>query len=78
MKEKIKQILSENVDELSNGTIDDNLQLIAGGYIDSFDIINLISEFEDIFDVAIPIDEIDLSQFDTVNSIEELIVNLKK
>ncbi|MCC8068319.1 MAG: acyl carrier protein [Ruminococcus sp.] len=78
MKEKIKQILSENVDELSNATIDDNLQLIAGGYIDSFDIINLISEFEDIFDVAIPIDEIDLSQFDTVNSIEELIVNLKK
>lgn len=78
MKEIIKQILSENVDDLADCEIEDNLQLIAGGYIDSFDIINLISEFEQKFDVDIPIDEIELSQFDTINSIEALINNLKK
>ncbi len=77
MKEDIKAILIENVEDLENCEIDDNLQLIAGGYIDSFDIINLISEFEQKFDVTIPIDEIELSQFDTVNTIEALISSLK-
>lgn len=77
MKEDIKAILIENVEDLEDCEIDDNLQLIAGGYIDSFDIINLISEFEQKFDVTIPIDEIELSQFDTVNTIEALISSLK-
>ncbi len=77
MKEDIKAILIENVEDLENCEIDDSLQLIAGGYIDSFDIINLISEFEQKFDVTIPIDEIELSQFDTVNTIEALISSLK-
>ena len=51
----------------------DDLELITGGYIDSFDIIGLISEFEDAFDISIPLEDLEVGQFDTVNSIENVI-----
>lgn len=73
MKERIKNILIENIDELSGLEIADELELITGGYIDSFDIIGLISEFEEEFGIVIPLDELEVGQFDTVNSIENVI-----
>lgn len=73
MKEKIREILLENIDELSGVEITDDLELITGGYIDSFDIIGLISEFEYAFDISIPLEELEVGLFDTVDSIENVI-----
>ena len=73
MKDKIREILLANIDELDGVDITDDLELITGGYIDSFDIIGLISEFEDAFDISIPLEDLEVEQFDTVNSIENVI-----
>lgn len=73
MKDKIREILLANIDELDGVNITDDLELITGGYIDSFDIIGLISEFEDAFDISIPLEDLEVGQFDTVNSIENVI-----
>jgi acyl carrier protein len=73
MKDKIREILLANIDELDGVDITDDLELITGGYIDSFDIIGLISEFEDAFDISIPLEDLEVGQFDTVNSIENVI-----
>ena len=73
MKDKIREILLANIDELDGVDITDDLELITGGYIDSFDIIGLISEFEAAFDISIPLEDLEVGQFDTVNSIENVI-----
>ena len=73
MKDKIREILLANIYELDGVDITDDLELITGGYIDSFDIIGLISEFEDAFDISIPLEDLEVGQFDTVNSIENVI-----
>ncbi len=77
MKEEIKKIIKENVEELNNVEITDDLQLITSGYIDSFDIITIIGIFEDKFDVVIDLDNVELEEFNTVSSICHIIENAK-
>lgn len=73
MRNKILQILKENVFELLNKDIDENTKLISTGYLESFDVINLITLFEKEFNIDIKLEEIELSSFETVISMEELI-----
>lgn len=53
-------------------------KLIDDGIIDSFDIIAIVSELNDEFDVQIPIDELEPDNFNTVQAIYELIVKLQE
>lgn len=53
-------------------------KLIDDGIIDSFDIIAIVSELNDEFDVQIPIDELEPDNFNTVAAIYELIVKLQE
>lgn len=53
-------------------------RLIDDGIIDSFDIIAIVSELNDEFDVQIPIDELEPENFNTVKAIYELIVKLQE
>lgn len=53
-------------------------RLIDDGIIDSFDIIAIVSELNDEFDVQIPIDELEPDNFNTVQAIYELIVKLQE
>lgn len=73
MRNKILQILKENVFELLNKDIDENTKLISSGYLESFDVINLITLFEKEFNIDIKLEEIELSSFETVIAMEELI-----
>ena len=70
MRNKILQILKENVFELLNKDIDENTKLISTGYLESFDVINLITLFEKEFNIDIKLEEIELSSFETVIAIE--------
>lgn len=72
-RNKILQILKENVFELLNKDIDENTKLISTGYLESFDVINLITLFEKEFNIDIKLEEIELSSFETVIAMEELI-----
>ena len=51
--------------------------LVDGGIIDSFDIISIISEINDEFDVVIPAEEIVPDNFNSAQALYELIVRLE-
>ncbi|MCI7342362.1 MAG: acyl carrier protein [Fusobacterium necrophorum] len=73
MKEKILKIVKENVFELQNQDIQEDTQLISTGVLESFDVINLITLFEQEFHIEIKLEEIELASFNTINAMEELI-----
>lgn len=52
--------------------------LIDDGILDSFDVVSIISELDDQFDVQIRISELDPDNFNSVESIWNLIQNFKK
>lgn len=51
--------------------------LIDDGILDSFDVVSIISEIDDAFDVQIRITELDPENFNSVESIWNLIQTLK-
>lgn len=53
-------------------------QLVSGKVIDSMDLVAIISDIEDEFDVSIDIVDIDPVNFDSVDAIWALIQNLKQ
>lgn len=53
-------------------------KLIDDGVLDSFDIITIVSEFNDAFDIEIDIDELEPHNFNTVEAMEELIQRLQE
>ena len=52
--------------------------LIDDGILDSFDVVSIISELDDAFDVQIRINELDPENFNSVDSIWNLVQELKK
>ncbi|MEE0267347.1 MAG: acyl carrier protein [Bacteroidales bacterium] len=52
--------------------------LIDDGILDSFDVVSIISELDDAFDVQIRITELDPENFNSAESIWNLIQELKK
>ena len=61
MKEKILKIVKENVFELFDKDIQEDTQLISTGILESFDVINLITLFEQEFHIEIKLEEIELA-----------------
>mgnify|MGYP003302469633 FL=1 len=51
--------------------------LIDDGILDSFDVVSIISELDDAFDVQIRITELDPENFNSIESIWELIQKLQ-
>lgn len=52
--------------------------LIDDGILDSFDVVSIISELDDAFDVQIRINELDPENFNSAEAIWKLIQELKK
>lgn len=52
--------------------------LIDDGILDSFDVVSIISELDDQFDVQIRINELDPENFNSVESIWNLVQKLKQ
>ena len=53
-------------------------KLIDDGILDSFDIITIVSEFNDAFDIEIDVDELEPCNFNTVEAMQELIQRLQE
>lgn len=51
--------------------------LIDDGYLDSFDVVSIISEIDDVFGVQIRINELDPENFNSAESIWKLVQELK-
>ena len=52
-------------------------KLIDDGILDSFDIISIVGEFNDAFDIEIDVDDLEPYNFNTVEAMEELIQKLQ-
>lgn len=52
-------------------------ELIDNGILDSFDVVSIISEIDDVFDVQIRINELDPENFNSAENIFNLITKLK-
>lgn len=72
MKERVIKVL-----EMYNEEIVEDLErdLIASEIIDSFDVVKLVVELEDEFDISIDVDAITPDSFRNVNSIIEMVEN---
>lgn len=52
--------------------------LIDGQILDSFDIISIVGEFNDEFNIEIDVDDLEPENFNTVEAMEELITRLSE
>lgn len=75
MKNKIIEILNNTRPEFNFG-IELN-DFIKKGMLDSFDIITLVSDFEEEMGISISGDQIIPENFSSISAIEELLVNSK-
>lgn len=51
--------------------------LVSSGDLDSFDIISLVSELNDILDIDIPVEAIVPENFDSLEAIQKLVDSLE-
>lgn len=75
MKEKILNILRDIRPEFD---FTESLNFIEDGMLDSFDIVTLVSELEDNFDVLIDGEDVIPENFDSIESIMNIIQKSKK
>mgnify|MGYP003780815179 CR=1 FL=1 len=61
----------------SDVDFENETELIEDGFLDSFDIVSIISEIDDVFGVQIRINELDPENFNSAESIWNLIQKLK-
>ena len=74
----ISSILRKNIVELETMDIQPEMPLISSGFIDSFDVIEILSHIEEAFHITIPLETVSIEDFDTVISMAELVRKLKE
>ncbi len=72
MKEKIIEI----IEDITGEVVEEDTDLIEEGILDSFDIVSLLLELEEAFDIKIDVAELLPENFKSVNTIENLISEL--
>lgn len=72
--EKLLEILKEIRPDVD---FENETELIDDGILDSFDVVSIISEIDDAFDVQIRINELDPENFNSAEAIWSLIQKLK-
>ena len=75
MKEKILEILSGIRPDID---FENETKLMDGGLLDSFDIVSIISDLNDEFDISIRITELKAENFNTLDAMVELVEKLKE
>lgn len=73
--EKLMEILKELRPEVD---FENNHKLIDGGVLDSFDLVALIGELNEAFEVEIEFDDIDAENFNSAKAIMELVKRLQE
>ncbi|MBE6038984.1 MAG: acyl carrier protein [Anaerofustis stercorihominis] len=74
VKEKVKEILKE-VKPTKN--LEDITDIAEGGYLDSFEIMMLISLLSEAFAIEVPVDSIIPENFNSVDSITAMVESLQ-
>ena len=74
MKEKLLALLTEIRPDVE---FEKEKKLIADGVLDSFDIISIVQEMNEGFDIDIDVEELEPYNFNTIEAMMELIVKLQ-
>lgn len=74
MKEKVLNLLKEIRADVD---FENEQKLIDDGILDSFDIIGIVSELNDTFDIDITADELEPENFNTLDAIVALVESLQ-
>ncbi len=74
MKQRVIELMHENIPELEGIQIESDTILISSGYMDSFNVIQMIAWLESEFGVSIDLNDINYEDFDTVDSIVEKVI----
>ena len=74
MLERLLEILSEVRPDLD---FENETRLIDDDLLDSFDIISIVSECNDVFDVEISVDDLEPENFNSAEAIAALIERLQ-
>ena len=72
--EKLLEILTDLHPDVD---FDTEERLIDDGILDSFDIVTLIAEIDDVFDIAVPAEQLVPENFNSAKSIFALLERLK-
>ena len=73
-EKKIVEILQSFNDEIPT---DIGMNLLAGGYIDSFDIVNIVADIEETFNIEIIPEKIVPENFENVKQMTKLVEEME-
>lgn len=74
MKERVLEIVSEIRPDIDFESVQN---LIDDGHLDSFDIVSIISELNDEYNITIRVTELKPENFNSVEAMVELVTRLK-
>ena len=74
MKEQLLEILEDLRPEVD---FENETALVTDGILDSFDIVSLVAQLNDEFDVTIGVDDLEPENFDTVDAMLALIEGMR-
>lgn len=74
MREKVLEVLKEVRQDVD---FEKETKLFDDGILDSFDIISVVSELNERFDIEITVDELEPENFNTLNAIVSLVESLQ-
>ena len=73
MRDRILEILA---DQRPDVDFENEKQLVSGKILESFDIVSIVSELDDEFDIEITPKDLKAENFDSVDALEELVRRL--
>jgi acyl carrier protein len=73
--EKILEILNEVRPDID---FEDEKELIDSGLLDSFDIVSIISDLNDEFDINIRVTDLKAENFNSIEAIQNLVLSKQK
>ncbi len=76
-KQMIKEYIEENMDAFIVDEIQDDENIFEKGFVQSIFAVQLLSFIESTFNVSISDDDIQLTNFSTINNIDKLIAKTK-
>ena len=74
MREQVLQILQEVRQDVD---FEKETKLVDDGILDSFDIISIVSELDDQFDIDITADELEAENFNSLEAIVALVESMQ-
>ena len=72
----MKESIIEIIESITGEVVKEDTDLIEEGILDSFDMVSLVLELQDAFDITIDVSQLLPENFESVNTIAEFIDKL--